>query len=127
MYVRFVIDNRDEDSGEPQGLFQAVGDLRYDGRLSRAEEAAAKKIFKWFDKHLPGPKRFSRSSKRHAKAVAISWFKPTAEDCIERMQELSSILYAHDITTRVINTRRPGYVVYEDDYQVVAQPFAGRK
>jgi len=64
MYVRFAIDNRDEDSGQLQGLFQAVDDLRHEGRLSRAEEAAAKKIFKWFDKHLPGPKRFSRSRER---------------------------------------------------------------
>ncbi len=127
MYVRFVIDRDDEGSGELQGLFQAVYDLRYEGRLSCEEEAAAKKIFKWFGKNLPGSKRFSRSSKRHAKAVAISWFKPTAEDCIKRMQELSSILYAHDIPTRVNKTRRPGYVVYEDEYQVVAQPFSDRK
>ncbi len=127
MHLRFVIDKHDEDSLEPQGLFQAVGDLRDDGHLSRDERMAVDQIFRWFNKNLPEPARFSRSHKRSAKAMAISWFKPTATECIERMQELASILYAHDIPTKVIKTRRPGYTVHEDDYQVVAQPFSGRK
>ena len=127
MYLRFAIEKHDEDSQEPQGLFQAVGDLRDDGYLSKAERVAVDKIFRWFGENLPEPKRFSRSNKRSAKAVAISWFKPTARECIEQMQELTGILYAHDIPTEVIKTRRPGYIVYEDDYQVVAQPFSGRK
>lgn len=127
MYVRFVIDKHDGVSREPLGLFQAVHDLRDDGHLLKDERIAVDKIFKWFDENLPEPKRFSRSSKRSAKAVAISWFKPTAEECIKHMQELASILYTHDIPTKVIKTRQPGYVVYEDEYQVVAQAFSGRK
>ena len=127
MYIRFVIEEHDEDSQEPLGLFQAVADLRDDGHLSRDERVVADKIFAWFNKNLPEPERFSRSNKRSAKAVAISWFKPTAHEYIERMQGLAGILYAHDIPTKVVKTRRPGYIVYEDDYQVVAQPFSGRK
>ena len=109
MYVRFVIEKHDEDSQEAQGLFQALCDLRDDGHLSREERIAADRIFGWFGKNLPEPKRFSRSSKRSAKAVAISWFKPTAHECIKHMQELAGILYAHGISTKVIKTRRPGY------------------
>jgi hypothetical protein len=127
MYLRFVIDKHDEDSNEPQGLFQAIADLRDDGHLSEEECVTVKKTFKWFNKNLPVPRRFSRSSKRTAKSVAISWFKPSAEACIKQMQELASILSIHDIPTKVIKTRRPGYVVYEDNYQIVAQPFSGRK
>ena len=127
MYLRFVIDKHDEDSNEPQGLFQAVTDLRNDGYLSKEESVTVKKTFKWFNKNLPVPNRFSRSSKRTAKAVAISWFKSSAKECIKQMQELASILYIHDIPIKVIKTRRPGYIVYEDDYQIVAQPFSGKK
>jgi len=127
MYLRFIIDRHDEDSNEPQGLFQAVGDLRDGGHLSKDERIAVDKIFKWFVKNLPVPKRFSRSRKRSAKAVAISWFKPTAHECIKQMQELAGILYIHDVPTKVIKNRRPGYVVYEDEFQIVAQPFSGRK
>lgn len=125
MYLRFVIDRVDEGSSEPQGLFQAVYDLLDDGHLSREEQPRAKKVFDWFEKNLPEPKRFSRSSKRRAKAVAISWFKPTAHECIHQMQELAGIRYTHDIPTKILKTRRLGYIVYEDDLQVVAQPFSG--
>jgi hypothetical protein len=127
MDPRFIIDKHDEDSGEPQGLFQAVSDLLHGGHLPEEERITARNIFTWFAKNLPVPERFSRSAKRSAKAVAISWFKPTAHECIKRMQDLAGILYVHDIPTKVIKSRRPGYVVYEDDYQIVAQPFSGRK
>jgi len=127
MYLRFVIETHDEDSRERQGLFQAVADLRDGGHLSKDEQLIVKGTFRWFNKNLPVPTRFSRSSKRSAKAVAISWFKPAAAECIQNMQELASILYAHDIPVKVIKTRRPGYIVYEDNYQIVAQPFSGRK
>lgn len=127
MYIRFVVDKHDEDSLEPQGLFQAVSELLHEGHLSKDEEATAKEVFKWFNKNLPVPHRFSRSSKTSAKAVAISWFKPSAREYISRMQELAGILYVHDIPTRILKTRQPGYIVYEDEYQIVAQLFKGRK
>lgn len=38
-------------------------------------------------------------------------------------RELAAILEAHDIRTEMITTERPGYVVYEDTFQVVAEPF----
>jgi len=56
--------------------------------------------------------------------VAISWFKPTADECIKKMQEFAGILYAHDIPTKIIKSRKLGYVVYEDECQIVAQPFS---
>ncbi len=127
MSLRFVIDQRDENSSEPLGLFQALYDLLHDGRLSREERRRARGVLDWFDENLQEPKRLSRSSKRSAQAVAISWFKPSAHECIGRMQELVGILYAHDLPTKVVKTRRPGYIVYEDDLQVVAQAFSAGK
>jgi hypothetical protein len=40
------------------------------------------------------------------------------------MREIVGILDAHDIAVDVIHTTRPGYVVYEDKYQVAAEPFS---
>lgn len=127
MYIRFVIAKHDKDSHKPQGLFQAVAELRDDGRLSPEERRAADQIFGWFNKNLPTPTRLSRSSKRRAKAKAISWFKPSAHEHIRRMQDLAGILYTHDIPTEILKTNQPGYVVYEDEYQVVAEPFSTRR
>ncbi|MHC4231724.1 MAG: hypothetical protein ACYTBW_03790 [Planctomycetota bacterium] len=125
-YIRFVIDKQDEDSQEPQGLFAAVYELKDSNQLSDEHQRQAKDVLRWFSKNLPVPNRFSRSSKQNAQCVAVSWFKPTALKCIERMKDLAGILYIYDIPTRIITTDRPGYVVYEDEYQIAAQPFRGK-
>ena len=126
-YIRYVIDKHDEISKEQLGIFQAVYELRDSNRLSDVEHQRAKSVLNWFNKNLPEPERLSRSSKKNAQCVAISWFKPTALECIEKMKDLAGILYIHGILTRIITTDRPGYVVYEDEYQIAAQPFRGKK
>ena len=127
MYIRFVINQHDQDSQKPQGLFQAIDALRYEGSLSPEERKTTDQVFRWFNENLPVPKRFSRSRKRSARAKAISWFKPNAHDFISRMQDLAGILYVHDVPVEILKTKRPGYIVYEDEYQVVAEPFSQRK
>jgi hypothetical protein len=123
MLVRFAVLERDSDSQVERGLFQATESLRSAGRLAEYEEAIVRETFRWFNRCLPVPGRFSRSSRAHAAARAISWFKPTARECIARMRELAAVLEEHGHHTLQLTTGRPGYVVYEDAYQVVAEPF----
>jgi len=40
------------------------------------------------------------------------------------MHEMVALLKHHDLPVRMIKTARPGYVVYEDEFQIVAVPFA---
>jgi hypothetical protein len=56
--------------------------------------------------------------------VAISWFKPGAREHISKMRELAALLQAHGLAVQQVHTTRPGYVVYEDEFQVTAIPFA---
>jgi hypothetical protein len=35
-----------------------------------------------------------------------------------------AILEAHDVKVEMLKTTKPGYVVYEDEFQVVAEPFS---
>lgn len=123
MFIRFVIHKRDPDSGRRQGLFQALSDLEDDGILVGNEQDRYREIYDWFRKYLRKPRSFTRSSKPHAKKVALSWFKDTAIQHIDRMRELEQILEVHDVAVDVLHTERPGYVVYEDDFQVAAEPF----
>ena len=79
---------------------------------------------KWFKEHLEKPKSFSRSRKPRATRVALSWFKDTAKLHIAKMYEFAAILEAHGVHVEVIRTTRPGYVVYEDEHQITAEPFS---
>jgi hypothetical protein len=46
---------------------------------------------------------------------------------IARIRAMVAILENHGVHVRMITGERLGYVVYEDEYQVVAEPFADRR
>jgi hypothetical protein len=124
MYVRIIIQRTDNNSNQRQGFFQAMAELKAKRELSSHEEAHYGDIYKWFQKNLRRPRSFTRSSKPHAKKVAISWFKESATDHIDKMREVAAILGGHGIHTEMIVSSRPGYIVYEDAYQIAAEPYA---
>jgi hypothetical protein len=124
MYIRFVIHQNDSESGRRQGLFQALSDLDHAGVLEPHEIDLYDEVYDWFKANLRKPRSFTRSSKPHAKKVALSWFKDTATEHVAKMRILAQVLDAHSISVDVIQTDRPGYVVYEDEYQVAAEPFS---
>ncbi len=123
MYVRFVIHKNDENSGRRQGLFQALTALRDQEALLPHDLSAYEEIYEWFKKNLKKPISFTRSSKPHAKKVSLSWFKDSATEHIAKMHALAQILDTYGVAVDVIRTKRPGYVVYEDQYQIAAEPF----
>ena len=125
-FVRFVLPDAHEDSDLNEGLFRLAYALRDDPAVSDADRELLVGITAWFDKHLPAPTRFNRtSSKGHYRRATrgISWFRDSATNCVTRMYELKRILatYGHHIT--LVRETRLGYVVYEDEFQVVAEPF----
>ena len=124
MYIRFVVNRKDEDSGRRIGLFHVSRELRESNLLSEFEEDQLLAIRNWFNENLEKPEAFARSKKPHAKGVAISWFKDSAQEHISKMYEITAILTAHGIGVEVIRTSKPGYIVYEDEFQVTAEPYA---
>jgi hypothetical protein len=123
MFIRFVIHRKDSDSGRRLGLFQAMSDLEHSGDLLSHEQNEYDEIYEWFRTNLKRPRGFTRSSKPHAKNVALSWFKSTAVEHIARMHVLARLLRDHGIEVDELRTERPGYIVYEDPFQVAAEPF----
>jgi hypothetical protein len=129
MYLRFVVADIDEDSGRELGVFHAVRNLRDGGKLHTHEEEHHDSIVQWFDEHLEKPTRFTASKPPfyRKKSKAISWFKDTAHEHLARVREMVVILEHHGISVRMLKANRVGYIVYEDQFQIVAQPFADTK
>ena len=123
MYVRFVVNEIDEHSGVERGIIQAMFRLRRSGALSAHDEAWWAELRAWLNLDLDEPDRLARSRRPGARAVAISWFKASATSHIARAREVCALLAQHDIASRMLTTERPGYIVYEDDFQVAAEPF----
>jgi hypothetical protein len=124
MYIRFIIDRLDSQSGRRQGLFQAAYDLRSGELLTPDDGAHLKEILSWFDQHLARPSRLALSARPHRKAQAICWFKHDAEAHIAGMWDIAAIVQRYDVSAMMIKARQPGYVLYEDSHQVAAYPFA---
>ena len=108
-------------------MLQAVSKLRNAVRLYAHEEEEDDLICKWFDEHLKTPARFTASKPPfyRKKSKAISWFKDTAREHLVQIRSLVAILENHGVTVQMLTSERVGYVVYEDEYQIVAEPFAG--
>jgi hypothetical protein len=114
----------DSNSGRRQGLFQAAIELRTSGDLTKQDSQRLEALRGWFNRHLERPTRLSLSKRPNRKAQAISWFKSGARAHINKMREFQAILERYGVAVEIITTRRPGYIVYEDNYQVAAYPFA---
>jgi hypothetical protein len=129
LYLRFVVDDVDGDSQKPLGVFQAIHNLRSKGILSDYECVQDDEIGRWFDSNLPKPTRFTSSKPpfHNKKSKAISWFKHTAEKHISQIRSLAAILQNHGVFVHMLKAERVGYVVYEDEFQVVAEPFPGEE
>ena len=123
MYLRFQVFERDPDSQEPMGLFQAAWHLCDAGALAPWEEARWREIARWFGAHLPRPDRAARSGRPTAPDRAIFWFKASAVEHVSRMHEVVALLEHHGVHSEVLRAERPGFIVYEDAFQVAAEPF----
>ena len=129
MYLRFVVAEIDEDSERALGVFHAMWNLRNAGKLHAYEEGHYDSVRWWFNANLACPTRFTAakapfSRKRNR---ALSWFKDSAIDHIAQIRELVEILENHDAHVRTLKAKRVGYIVYEDEHQIVAEPFADTK
>jgi len=126
MYLRFVVTETDEDSERALGVFHAVRYLRDVGKLHEYEEEQHDIVRWWFNENLERPSRFTTSKAPfyRKKNRALSWFKDTAVEHLAHVRELVSILENHGVHVRILKAKRVGYVVYQDEYQIVAEPFA---
>ena len=126
MYLRFVVADIDDDSERSLGVFHAARYLRDAGQLHAYEEDLHDMGRWWFNENLERPTRFTAAKAPfyRKKNRALSWFKDTAVEHLSHVRELVAILGNHGVQVRTLKAKRVGYVVYEDEYQIVAEPFS---
>lgn len=118
-YIRFVVSQKDEDSHVAQGIFQAAARAVEWGTIKGDDADELAEIRWWFNDNLEKPASFGRGKL----SLGICWFKTDATEHIARIFEMVRILERNGISVRKIKTDKPGYIVYEDEWQLVAEPF----
>ncbi|HEY2414591.1 MAG TPA: hypothetical protein VGI40_20255 [Pirellulaceae bacterium] len=122
-YIRFVVGTEDEHADSLDGLFVECRLLRDDHQLEPHEADWLEQIYDWFNTELPCPP-FRR---RRFSTDAVTWFRSSAIRFITRMWEFAALLRDHGRPVRLLKTDHPGFICYEDPYQVVAEPWRMRR
>ncbi len=123
MFIRFVSGEIDTNSHVSAGVFCAAFDLIDEARLSGPDRTELVELMHWFDRHLKGPFEHRLKSRRSAER-SICWFKANAHDYVKQAWKMTRILERNNVLVWVIKSRRAGYIIYEDEAQIVAEPFA---
>jgi hypothetical protein len=89
------------------------------GQITGRDAVELNELRAWFSQNLERPTSFGR----HTHPLGICWFKTSATEHISRIRQMAQILERNGIYIRKIRTDRPGYVIYEDEWQLVAEPF----
>lgn len=122
MFIRFYSGEIDEDAHVRAGLFCAASQLRWTDSLPQYEFEALSELRDWFNTYLKSPSAHLPRTGRYERAVC--WFKSTAKEHLAQAWELATILERNGLLIWTIKTSRPGYIYYEDETQVFAEPFA---
>ena len=125
MFIRFVSGQIDEYSHVLTGVFSAANELWEKDEVPEYELEALEDMQAWFNLNLWSPFDFLPHSEMYDRAIC--WFKPTAREHIARAWQLASILERNDVFIWVIKSPRTGYVYYEDEEQVFAEPFSDER
>ena len=121
MFIRFVSGEIHEDSHVLAGLFCTAAKLIEEVRLPEYEYEALREPMDWFNEHMESPYDYRLEPARLADR-ALCWFRSTATEHLRRAWEMVALLEQRDILIRMIKTEAPGYILYEDEVQVLAFP-----
>jgi hypothetical protein len=122
--IRFVTAKRHPPYGHRTGIFQAAYAISREGGLEAVEHQKLLDLLQWFRDNLAEPDRLSVSRHPRADETAISWMKTSAREHVAQLRLVVTLITSTGLVVDQLRTMRPGYVVYEDDHQVVALPFA---
>jgi hypothetical protein len=124
MFLRFTSHEIDLRTGRHKGIFTLAYDLLKSNTLLNHEEDYLRILLKWFDKNLPKPTKFSKNkNSSHKENISTAWFKDSATELISKIREIQHILETHEIIVEVKLSKKPGYIIYEDNFQIVVDPF----
>jgi hypothetical protein len=126
-FIRFVLARRHPESGVEDGTFSLAYELRDSPQVEATYRGLLAENLAWFEKNLETPTRFNRTKSKgfyRRKTRGIAWFKDTATEHLARMHQIKGVLEHYGHSVMMLSETRVGYVIHDDAFQVVAEPFS---
>lgn len=118
-YVRFQGLEKTDGISSRRGIFQLAYSLKNSALIAEYDDLSLRKNLGWLEMHLNAPSVLRDTKSKRA----ICWFKDGALEPIKRIRSIQAILTEYDIWIDQTTTSTPGYILYEDGWQIVARPF----
>lgn len=121
IYIRFVCFRLVEGQRQRLGIFQALDEAR---DCDFAPPWALRQIgetYGWFKENLAVPSHFEKTWGGRGRP-GLSWFKPIAIEHIKQMHQLKLAVEECGLHVEILTTRDPGSIIWQDKYQLVADP-----
>jgi hypothetical protein len=116
MFMRFALPFTDHRSNSATGIFQGVYQLYDEGRFAEGDADWLWEEMDWFNRYLPAP-RIAPDRR------AVFWFRRDAGEALTRIWAFVHLTERTGVPVSIYRTRRPGVVVYSDEYQIAAVPW----
>ncbi len=117
MYLRFVVGHDREHHRSLTGIITEARLLRDRGGLDRYTVERLEEAYEWLNSKLPCPPFSSSGWSREA----VTWFKDGAAEPIRKLWEITAMLKEHGVPVRLLRSKNPGKILYEDPFQVVVE------
>jgi hypothetical protein len=126
-FVRLVVSSRiDRDSEVAVGVVQVAYELIDREETPVQVREGLQRILSWLEEHMPEPTRFNRTSSKgwyRRRTRGIAWLRTSSTVQLDQLRALAALVAQTGFEVAEIRESRLGYRVYEDDVQVVAEPF----
>lgn len=120
MYLRYVASYENHVSGKTgTGIFRSADFVRDHTSIDKETNTRLQTIITWFDDNLPVPDFYDDPVSRKEENHTYFWFKTSAQNFIDKMEELCAIVEPHGIRIeRLSSTEHPGKLIFEDECQI---------
>ena len=118
-YIRFIVTTDHDSKTACTGVVASLRILGEDGNLPDYYLESSTEIFDEMNRDLTCPPWHDAK----LDSGCVSWFKDTAggQHWIGKFREIVAILEDAGVEVATLTTERPGMIVYEDEFQVVAK------
>jgi hypothetical protein len=89
-------------------------------------QAELSRLLTWIEHNVELPDRFNRTTSKgwyRRETRGISWLRAGAVQHVQAFRSLADVVARCGYEVSEIHETRVGYLIYEDDVQVVAEPF----
>jgi hypothetical protein len=108
------------------GVVAMAYELSGSPEVNHELQAELRRLLTWIEDNVDVPNRFNRTKSKgwyRRETRGISWLRASAEEHVHVFRTLADVVTRCGHEVSEIREARVGYLTYEDEVQVVAEPF----